>query len=242
MASVHEYAALQLSTLDGMEAAACDADASLARAERHAEAVATVKPAPRPTDRAAWGAYVADLVDLAEYPAFTGAEVIATHARQTSKGTKNRLPGAWGVLRLLYVLSYAQALRARVGAPLRLNSLYRDPAYNRAIGGASLSQHIAAAAADLGPGAGTSVTELHRAAEAVQGVRLGLSPTVQEAINKLFLDMGTTGAFSGPAHRVPCNVRALSATTRAITLIGGIGRYRSFVHVDLRGSRSRWQG
>jgi hypothetical protein len=54
--------------------------------------------------------------------------------------------------------------------------------------------------------------------------------------------MGTTGAFSGPAHRVPCNVRALSATPRAITLLGGIGRYRSFCHVDLRGSRSRWQG
>lgn len=42
-----------------------------------------------------------------------------------------------------------QALRDRLGAPLMLNSAYRSPEHNRAVGGASASQHLKARAFDV---------------------------------------------------------------------------------------------
>lgn len=50
-----------------------------------------------------------------------------------------------------------EALRASIGKPLSVNSGYRCPAHNKAIGGAKASQHMQGTAADLssravGPG------------------------------------------------------------------------------------------
>jgi hypothetical protein len=42
-----------------------------------------------------------------------------------------------------------QALRTRLGAPLMLNSAYRSPEHNRAVGGATGSQHLKARAFDV---------------------------------------------------------------------------------------------
>ena len=42
-----------------------------------------------------------------------------------------------------------QKFRDRIGAPVRLTSVYRSPAYNRAIGGATNSLHMQFRAADL---------------------------------------------------------------------------------------------
>lgn len=42
-----------------------------------------------------------------------------------------------------------QAIRDEIGEPLRINSAYRHPAYNKKIGGAKNSQHLTASAADL---------------------------------------------------------------------------------------------
>lgn len=42
-----------------------------------------------------------------------------------------------------------QALRAKLGKPLMLNSAYRSPAYNKKVGGASHSQHLLGKAFDV---------------------------------------------------------------------------------------------
>lgn len=40
-------------------------------------------------------------------------------------------------------------LRSRLGRPIRVTSWYRDPAYNRAVGGARESLHVTGSAADI---------------------------------------------------------------------------------------------
>lgn len=42
-----------------------------------------------------------------------------------------------------------QVLRDEIGEPLRINSAYRHPAYNKKIGGKPASQHLTASASDL---------------------------------------------------------------------------------------------
>lgn len=42
-----------------------------------------------------------------------------------------------------------QVLRDEIGEPIRINSAYRHPAYNKRIGGATNSQHLLAKAADI---------------------------------------------------------------------------------------------
>lgn len=45
--------------------------------------------------------------------------------------------------------SNLQILRDEIGEPIRINSAYRHPAYNKKIGGAPKSQHTLAKAADI---------------------------------------------------------------------------------------------
>lgn len=54
-----------------------------------------------------------------------------------------------GALRLHYkTMDSLQQLRDLVGAPIRVNSYYRDPAYNTKVGGAVDSYHMAGRAVD----------------------------------------------------------------------------------------------
>ena len=53
-----------------------------------------------------------------------------------------------------------QVLRYKVGKPVRVNSAYRPPAYNKSIGGSPKSQHLVAKAADIKVD-GMSTHELH---------------------------------------------------------------------------------
>jgi hypothetical protein len=94
---------------------------------------------------------------------------------------------------LLAVTKVADEARHRLGRPLRINSAYRSPAYNRAIGGASASIHMKGGALDL---SGSPAT-LHR----------------------ILTEMRREGLFRG-----------------------GIGRYKTFCHVDVRGKNADWQG
>jgi hypothetical protein len=92
---------------------------------------------------------------------------------------------------LLAVTKVADEARHRLGKPLRINSAYRNAAYNRAIGGASASIHMRGGAFDL---SGSPVT-----------------------LRRILREMRDEGLFKG-----------------------GIGRYPTFTHVDVRGKNVDW--
>jgi hypothetical protein len=92
---------------------------------------------------------------------------------------------------LLAVTKVADEARHRIGRPLRINSAYRNAAYNRAIGGASASIHMRGGALDL---SGSPVT-----------------------LRRILREMRDEGLFRG-----------------------GIGRYPTFTHVDVRGKNVDW--
>jgi uncharacterized protein YcbK (DUF882 family) len=94
---------------------------------------------------------------------------------------------------LLAVTKVADEARHRLGKPLRINSAYRSPAYNRAISGASKSIHVLGGALDL---SGSPAT-----------------------LHKILTQLRKEGFFKG-----------------------GIGKYRTFVHVDVRGKNADWAG
>lgn len=88
-----------------------------------------------------------------------------------------------------------EIIRAHFNAPIKINSAYRSPEHNEAIGGSKNSQHILGKAADI--------------------VVKGVSPDdVADAIDFLI----ATGMLKE----------------------GGLGRYNTFTHYDIRGERARW--
>jgi len=70
-----------------------------------------------------------------------------------------------GMKTLLIVL--LQLLRNKVGKPLVITSGYRCPTHNKAVGGASNSQHLYGTAADVKVPQGMTVDQLAKAAEEV---------------------------------------------------------------------------
>ena len=86
-----------------------------------------------------------------------------------------------------------QKIRNHFGKPVTINSGYRTVTKNKAVGGATYSQHLYGTAADI----------------TVKGV-------------------------------APAKVAAYAETL--LVGKGGIGIYDSFVHIDVREVRSRWNG
>lgn len=80
-------------------------------------------------------------------------------------------------------LDKLQALRTKIGVPMRINSAYRSPAYNRKVGGATRSQHLEARAFDVSM-AGHSPTEYAEAALAVGFYGIGYYPTFTHVDNR----------------------------------------------------------
>lgn len=83
------------------------------------------------------------------------------------------------------------AIRSRFGKPIIVNSGYRSPDHNKAVGGVKNSFHVQGLAADIRPEDLKDMPELQKIADE-------LNP-----------------------H-------------------GGVGFYNTFVHVDVRGEKSRW--
>lgn len=132
------------------------------------------------------------LLDAAGVKHFSADEVFFRGARDAKLQLNTDPPrNVWP--QLVAVTAVADEARRRLGKPLRINSAYRSPAYNRAISGARMSQHVKGAALDLSG-----------------------SPA---ALHKVLTQMRSEGLFRG-----------------------GIGRYRTFVHVDVRGKNADWQG
>jgi uncharacterized protein YcbK (DUF882 family) len=86
-------------------------------------------------------------------------------------------------------------LRDHFASSITVNSGYRSPAHNEAVGGGKESQHLKGKAADI--------------------VIAGVSPDdVADTIEQFIIDGKMTQ--------------------------GGIGRYKSFTHYDIRGTKARW--
>lgn len=109
-------------------------------------------------------------------------------------GGKNEMPprAIWNNVTSL--VAAMDAIRAEIGAPVRITNCYRAPAYNACVGGVSASQHLRFRAADL------------------------------------VCRSGRTGDWADAAKVV---------RSRGV-FSGGIGIYRSFVHVDVRGHPVTW--
>jgi zinc D-Ala-D-Ala carboxypeptidase len=81
-------------------------------------------------------------------PHFTLAELTKSQSAARRGWTNDPPPAAVAALRALctHVL---EPLRVMVGRPVIINSGYRSPRVNRAIGGAATSQHVLGEAADI---------------------------------------------------------------------------------------------
>jgi hypothetical protein len=150
------------------------------------------KPAPKKKKATGAKADFQKLLDEAGVRYFTAEEVFFRGARDARLQLNTDPPRSlWPSL--LAVTKVADEARHRLGRPLRINSGYRSPAYNRAISGSSASIHMRGGALDL---SGSPAT-LHR----------------------ILQEMRAEGLFRG-----------------------GIGRYKTFTHVDVRGKNADWQG
>ncbi|WP_418497706.1 YcbK family protein [Duodenibacillus massiliensis] len=89
---------------------------------------------------------------------------------------------------LLFLLN---RIRTKWGRPIIVNSAYRSPAHNAAVGGVENSYHVKGLAADIRPESLDDLSELQ----------------------DLCLELNGDG---------------------------GVGLYNTFVHVDARGTRARW--
>jgi hypothetical protein len=133
------------------------------------------------------------LLDKAGVKHFTAKELFYRGASDAKLKLNTDPPRAlWR--NILPTAIVADEARRRFGKPLRVNSAYRNAALNRAIGGASHSQHMRFCALDLGTPAPAK-------------------------LYLILLDMRRAGLFRG-----------------------GIGLYRTFVHVDTRGTNATWRG
>lgn len=91
-----------------------------------------------------------DFIEGLQLRHFSADEVLAQGSR-TRNGVRSSLPpeSLWsGIVETLWI---ADMVRHQGGIPLIICSAYRSPAYNRAVGGAARSQHMANTALDLIP-------------------------------------------------------------------------------------------
>lgn len=91
-----------------------------------------------------------------------------------------------------------QIIRDSFNAPIQINSAYRCPSHNKAIGGVSNSQHVLGKASDI--------------------VIKGYTPN--EVADQLEIMLEDECLF--PFH------------------LGGIGKYNTFTHIDIRPKKARW--
>ena len=96
---------------------------------------------------------------------------------------------------LLELANNLEVLRAHFNAPVTVNSAYRSPEHNAAVGGAKNSQHLLGKAADV--------------------VIKGVSPNEVADALEFLIEVG-------------------------LMKEGGVGRYDTFTHYDIRGTKARW--
>lgn len=113
------------------------------------------------------------------------------------------------------------AMRAELGVPCRLSSVWRAIPYNQNIGGARRSSHQAFAAADC-HFAGVSGYDAADLARSWRGRWFELPPA--------YLADPRVDSGLAPYRPLPVGFR----------FAGGVGGYVSFVHIDTRGINAGW--
>lgn len=119
-------------------------------------------------------------------------------------------------------------LRSQYGSPVTITSAYRDPEYNRVVGGGLRSQHQAFTALDF-------------------KVR-GVSPSVVSSLLKSW--RGRLFTLPIQVERVEWDAPIAEIETwdlrdgeaSMMRFAGGIGTYATFVHLDTRGRNHTWGG
>ena len=111
---------------------------------------------------------LAAFIDALGLKYFTGAE-IAGYATRTRDGVRNSLPPRELWPNIVKTLVVADALRARLGAPLAVTSAYRSASYNRTVGGEQNSFHMRFMALDLIPGGNVTPGQAAAAARKLRG-------------------------------------------------------------------------
>jgi hypothetical protein len=124
---------------------------------------------------------------------FTADEVFYKGASDKKLGLNTEPPESlWD--NIWKTIEMADKARAQHGKPIRIASAYRSPKYNKAVGGASKSQHV-------------------------QFNALDLRTTAPKQLHKILTEMRNKGMFKG-----------------------GLGLYKTFVHIDTRGNNADWRG
>ena len=120
------------------------------------------------------------------------------------------------------------ALRAELGKAVKINSAYRGPAYNKAIGGRPASQHQDFRAIDFKCSGKLPAT----CAKLLRSWR-----------GRPFYSPVSLDLVSEHAPLAEAGLKAnKTAQGTAFVYSGGIGVYKTFVHVDCRGVNKDWSG
>lgn len=158
------------------------------------------------------------------------AEELLHGVDRTAGPVRNRMPPRESWSNLVPTILVLDTLRSEIGAPIRLLSAYRAPEYNRAIGGASASQHQDFRALDFTCDRGRPDDW----AETLRSWRHGpfASPVLVEPSS-------THAPLDAAALRVNDSPHGIAFLFR-----GGIGVYPQsrFVHLDVRGINANWRG
>lgn len=103
-------------------------------------------------------------------PHFTFEELTSTG--QTAMQAKNREEAKAKLPALTALAEMLEAVRAHFGKPLKVNSAFRGPSVNAAVGGSKTSQHMLGEAADFSV-VGVDDADVHRWICTASGLKFG---------------------------------------------------------------------
>lgn len=125
----------------------------------------------------------------------------------------------WVKLHPLAIVVF-RMLRDEIGKPLSISSGYRNPVYNEQEDGGEFSQHLHGRALDI-------------SAHNIDGGAPALAQKCEEVIETI----RKQGDILVPGYLGNYTARFID-----YDIYGGIGIYNSFVHIDVRKDKARWNG
>jgi len=125
------------------------------------------------------------------------------------------------------------ALRSHLRRPIRPASVFRSPAYNASVGGATRSQHLDFVAIDF------STRRLRGAYDLLLSWRREMKMFRSEAP---FFPLGKDAA--GPERKPLPMWEERGGDSQLFHWLGGLAIYpsKNFIHIDARGSNRTWRG